>query len=287
MTDVTHDDGALTVAGSWTYQWGARKRPALHPVHTPAGHLLTRDAPEDHPWHHGLWFTIKLVDDDNFWEEMPPYGVLRHDGPPAVTEHEDGRVDVQGRLTWTRPDRTTVAIEEDRRLSHVPLGDDAYAIDLSTTLVPTADTVLDRTPFTTWGGYGGLALRGPGDWRDTRLTLSTGEVADRVIGEPATWCDLTGTADADGAAAPAGVAMFDAPTNRRHPVPWYASTRAATYGDEGWSNFANAAFLFHEPLALAAGEPLQIDHRVVVHDGVWSAERLDEAYQAWTAELGG
>ena len=32
--------------------------------------------------------------------------------------------------------------------------------------------VLDRTPFTTWGGYGGLAFRGAGDWTDTRILLA-------------------------------------------------------------------------------------------------------------------
>ena len=84
---VVHDesgDGATTVAGCWTYHWGARRRPYVHPLRTPAGHVLTRNAPADHPWHHGLWFTIKYVDGDNFWEEMDTYGVLRHDGPPAV-----------------------------------------------------------------------------------------------------------------------------------------------------------------------------------------------------------
>ncbi len=53
-------------------------------------HVLTRDAPDDHPWHHGLWFTIKFVDEDNFWEEMAPYGVLRHDGPPEVEVRRRG-----------------------------------------------------------------------------------------------------------------------------------------------------------------------------------------------------
>ena len=77
-------DESTTVADRWTYHWGASRRPFVHPLRTPAGHVLTRDAPDDHPWHHGLWFAIKYVDGDNFWEEMAPYGVLRHDGPPDV-----------------------------------------------------------------------------------------------------------------------------------------------------------------------------------------------------------
>ena len=40
---VEEGDGRVTVAGSWTYEWGASRRPFLHPVTTPAGHLLSRE----------------------------------------------------------------------------------------------------------------------------------------------------------------------------------------------------------------------------------------------------
>jgi hypothetical protein len=274
-------DESTTIADRWTYHWGASRRPFVHPLRTPAGHVLTRDAPDDHPWHHGLWFAIKYVDGDNFWEEMAPYGVLRHDGPPDVDHLPDGRVTVRGELRWIRPDRQTVAIRERRALSHVPIDGTTYAVDVSTVLTSTADSVLDRTPFTTWGGYGGLVARGPGDWHDTRLLLADGRDVQRVHGEPAQWCACVGVVGADGAEATAGLALFDAPSNRRHPTPWYGSTRADTYGDEGWSNFLNAAFLFHEPMTLSAGEQLRIDHRVVVHDGDWDHTQVDALYAAW------
>ena len=80
MSEISFEHGD----GGWTYHWGARKRPFLHPVTTPGGQVLTRDAPEDHPWHHGLWFTIKFVNEENFWEEYDAYGVLRHQGEPTV-----------------------------------------------------------------------------------------------------------------------------------------------------------------------------------------------------------
>jgi hypothetical protein len=272
----------IDVADRWAYVWGASRRPFLHPVRTPAGDVVTRDAPDDHPWHHGLWFTIKFVNGENFWEEYDDYGVLRHDGPPAVTHHDDGVEELAGDLRWIRPDRETVAVRERRRLTHVPLSADAYAIDLHTELRPTVAATFDRTPFTTWGGYGGLTLRGPGDWHDTTLLLADGTAHERVIGEPSRWCDLTGTFGATGRRG--GVALFDAPSNPRFPTPWYASTRADTYGDDGWSNFVNAAFLFHEPLSVGADEALVIDHRVVVHDDVWGRDRLEDAFQTWASE---
>ena len=246
----------------WTYVRDARKKPHVHPLKTPSGLCLTRVEPEDHPWHRGLWFTIKYVNGENFWEEAPPYGVLRH--------RDDTTVE------WIRPDKQSVAIREQRRLTHVDLGDGAYAIDLSFDLEPQAHTILDRTEFTTWGGYGGLSFRGAGDWADTRLLLDDGSEHERVLGTRSRWCDLSSTT--------AGIAVFDRPTNPSHPVPWYGSSRAATYGDEGWSNFLNAAFLWDGPMAVGGGEVLRFRYRVVVHDGIWGTDRVESCYREWTGD---
>jgi hypothetical protein len=62
-------------------------------------------------------------------------------------------------------------------------------------------------------------------------------------------------------------------------VPWYGSTRSTTYGDEGWSNFLNAAFLWDSALSVGAGEPLAFRYRVVVHDDTWSPARCGEEWE--------
>jgi hypothetical protein len=172
-----------------------------------------------------------------------------------------------------------VVIVEHRTITEVDLGDDAYALDWSTTLEPQVDVELDRTPFTTWGGYGGLSLRGRPDWTDTRLLLADGSTSDRVLGTRSPWCDLSGRVDG----GEAGVLLLDGPANPRHPTPWYGSTRAATYGDEGWSNFLNAAFLWEGALSVPAGTSLALSFRVVVHDGVWDRERCAAEWSRWTA----
>lgn len=256
----------------WSYADDARKRPHVHPLRTPAGAVLTRNAPEDHPWHHALWFTIKYVNGDNFWEEQPPYGVLRHVG--EVQRNDAG---VSGTLHWIQPDRETVAIVEERSIREVEVGEDSYALDWSCVLTPRVDVVLDRTPFTTWGGYGGLSMRGRNDWTDTRFLLADLGERERVTGERARWCDLSGSVD--GGAG--GVLVLDAPDGVRSPVPWYGSTRSAVYGDDGWSNFVNAAFLWDEALTVAAGDQLAFRYRVVVHDGVWDEDRCEQVWSDW------
>jgi hypothetical protein len=236
-------------------------KPFVHPLVSPGGRTLTRAGSPTHPWQRGLWFAVKFVDGDNFWEEHDPYGVQREAGG--------------GRVEWIRPDGT-LALEEDRSVERSPLagGGGGEVIDWHTELRTPGDApvLLDRTPYTTWGGYGGLALRGAGDWADTRITLADGSTHRRPEGVPSRWCDLSGP--------DAGIALLDHPHNPRHPVPWYGATRSWVYGDD-WSNFVNAAFLFHEPMTLQPGAPLRLRYRVIVHDGTWSAANVQDAWEAW------
>ncbi len=242
----------------------------MHPLVTPAGHPLSVVSPPDHEWHRGLWFAIKFVDSVNFWEEIDPFGTQRVVGP--------------GQLEWVRPDGR-IALVERRSLAavdaaaaddgnHAGVGARSYALDWATTLTAPDGALLDRTPYTTWGGYGGLAFRGTRQWRHTRILLADGATYERPEGVPALWCDLSND--------DAGITFLDHPHNRRHPVPWYGATRSLVYG-KGWSNFVNAAFLFHEPMLLAPGEELRLRYRIIVHDGRWSFDQADEAWHRWIA----
>ena len=262
---------------SWSAVWDA-PRPFLHPVCTPAGARLTVEAPADHPWHHALWFSIKFVNGENFWEEYDEFGTLR---TRRVAELPGGAL--RATIDWVRPDGQTLALTETRTLTPVALDDDAYAIDWAEALVPVADTTFDRTPFTTWGGYGGLTLRGTPDWHDTKLILPDGTRHDRLLGERAEWCALQGLAPLpDGSDGVCGLVLVDHPGNPTYPTPWYASNQADTYG-EGWANFCNAAFLWAGPLEVAAGSTLRVRHLVIVHDGPLDPARVTGAIADWAA----
>lgn len=263
------------VEGRWAYNWAHRRKPHLHPVRTPSGYVLTQVEPADHPWQRGVWFVVKFVDGDNFWEEGDPrgWGVQRHAAPPVTSD--DGRT-VEGDLAWVRPDRTTVAVTEHRRLTHVELGDGAYAVDWDVTLRAPGGAVLDRSPYNgTWGGYSGLAFRGRADWGDTRLLVDDGSEHDRVAPHRSRWCDLSSAAG--------GVCVLDHPANPSHPVPFYATCRAGAGYGEGWSNTLYPAFLWDRPLRLDAGDDLRFRYRLAVHDGLWDAATAERAWQAFVA----
>jgi hypothetical protein len=283
-----------TAIGEWTYRWREVPRPFVHPVTTPSGHVLSTDSPADHPWHHALWFTIKFVNGENFWEEYDDFGLLVQDSPPSVTLSDDGSTRAVSHLEWHRPSGDSVSddgvvLREVRVMEQQRLSADASSMDWDIRLTPLVDVTLDRTPFTTWGGYGGLTLRGSPDWHDSVLRLPDGAERARVLGERAPWCALDGAIGL--ARAPQGVqvadpevgmVMLDHPGNPKHPTPWYASTRADTYGAQSWANFVNAAFLWDGPIRLPAGDELRLRHRFIAHDGRWSLGRIDEAWCAWT-----
>lgn len=261
--------------------WDA-PRPYVHPLTTPAGAVLSVEAPGDHPWHHALWFTIKFVNGENFWEEYDEFGTLR---TVAVSEPAPGTT--RAEIDWIAPDGESVRVREGRTIRAGTVDPDSYLVDWTEELAVPVETVLDRTPFTTWGGYGGLTLRGAPTWTDTVITLDDGVPRERTLGERSRWLSIEGIAPRGddplgGAEAMAGVVMLDHPDNVRAPSPWYASTRADTYGD-GWANFVNAAFLWDEPLRVGPEEPLTLRYRVLVHDGTWPVERIEAEYARWTS----
>jgi hypothetical protein len=206
---------------------------------------------------------VKFVNADNFWEEIEPFG--------RVVSRTPGCADAV--LDWVAPDGQHPLIEHRTVATRIDHG--ATCVDWHVRLTATVSVLLDRTPYNgVWGGYGGLALRGAGNWTDTSFLLA-GESAtrERVVGRRATWCLLS--------SEEAGVLLLDHPANPSHPTPWYGSTRNPIYGEDPWSNFINAAFLFDGALQLDAGNTLDIRHRVLLHDGRLTLAECESRWEAF------
>lgn len=257
----------------WQYQYNTLPKPCIHPLCTPAGHSLTLFEPHDHVWQRGLWFAIKFVNDDNFWEEREPFGRQETVGAVNLQQDLDGKVHLTTKLKWRRPEDGTTLITEQRRMIYTPFVMDAYTLDFEFTLRAVCNLTLERTPFTTWGGYGGLAFRGTRNWEETRLIFADGSTSERPTGQRAPWCDLAGKLDG-GPNRTGGLAIFDHPDNPRYPTPWYGNNQPGYY-------FVNAAFLFEKPMQLPEGDTLTLRYRVLVHDGVWEQGQLQDAYDAY------
>jgi hypothetical protein len=254
----------------WQFQYGDTPKPHFRSLRTPGGDELALVEPYDHLWHRGLWFTIKFVNGVNFWEERDEFGIQQVVGVPDVTV-EDDAVTIRLRLNWAGP-AGDIPIVEERTITWRP-GDDAYTLDWTSALTAQTDLTLDRTPFTTWGGYSGLSFRGNRTWHIDRYLLPGKEEKPLSPGYRAPWCDLSGQFDG-GPGKTGGIAMFDQPDEVGNSTPWYGGGNPAM-------NFFNAAFLFEGPAQMEEAQTSNFSYRVVVHNGIWSADQAEAAYRQW------
>jgi hypothetical protein len=262
--------------GSWAvYRFGGLPKPCVHPLVTPRGHVLSGFEMSDHVWHRGLWFAIKFINGTNFWEEEPPFGVQVSEAQPVCEPLGPGVMRMIHRLHWTS-EPTGVAIHEVRTLTFRADG----IIDWATELNAARDLVLDRTPYTTWGGYGGLSFRSSRELHDVTFMLPGGQTANGLAGQPHDWVVMQGKMDG-GADRQVSLGMIDHPANTRAPSPWYCKS------GNGF-NYMNAALLFHEPMTLKKGQSLRLRYRVMFRDGMWTADEfaaVAEAYRKVNPEV--
>ncbi|MFM1873635.1 MAG: hypothetical protein RL398_3057 [Planctomycetota bacterium] len=267
----------------WSFVFAAdADKPHFHPLALPGGASLTVDAPADHRWHHGLWFSWKFVNGVNYWEHAGKTG--RSAGRTAWTveslrTHEDGRAELALRVAYG-PEGQPL-LQEQRQLSiGAPAESGSYAIDWDATFVATVPCELDRTPLPgepggqAFGGYAGLSVRlAQLDDRDALTT--TAPVAfnaqDRFRGTADAF-DYRGVLDG----REVGIAVLSHRDNPRSPSPWYAIRSRDM-------SFFTPAPLVPGKWLLEQGESLRLRYRIVVHPGRWSPDQLAAAHAEYQA----
>ena len=258
-------DDRVEVGACATYRFGpALPKPCVHPLVTPRGHVLSGFEMSDHVWHRGLWFTFKFVNGTNFWEEHAPFGVQVTRGQPVVELLGQRRLRITHPLTWSSA-ATGDVIQETRVMTFRGDG----AMDWATQLLALRELTLDRTPYTTWGGYGGLAFRAARELHEVNFLLPGGETVSGLAGQPFPWTVMQGKVDG-GAERHVSVGMIDHPSNPRSASPWYCKS------GNGF-NYMNPALLFHESMSLKEGESLRLRYRVMWRDGLWMADEFAAA----------
>jgi hypothetical protein len=253
----------------WTFRYGGTPKPHFSSLRTPAGHELALVEPVDHLWHRGLWFTVKFVNGVNFWEERDEFGRQEVAGVPGVVATKDS-VTLDIHIDWVGPGGD-VPIREWRLITWHP-GQGHYRLNWTSIITAQTDLELDRTPFTTWGGYGGLSFRGNRLWHLERYLLPTGPDSPLTPGVRAPWADLSGSFDG-GASLTGGLTLIERRAPRAEPTPWYG-------GGNPSMNFVNAAFLFDGPQHLAANASREFHYQVIVHDGIWTEDTVEKLLTA-------
>jgi hypothetical protein len=230
-------------------------KPFIHPLRLPSGEVITEEAPADHIWHRGIWFAWKFVGSVNYWEERDAViGKQRSITPPEIVEVAPNTHLLTHQLSWHDDDENEVAtrrLTENRRLAIIDHANGTLQIDWESRFVPTEDVLLDRTPYTTWGGYGGLVTRLAKEATSTQIVFADGTRTQRPTGEQYLWGGIEGSING----ADFAVVFLPHPENIRFPEPFYGNANEK-------SNFFGPAPLFHKPLRLK--KDVEMRHQVRV-----------------------
>lgn len=222
-------------------------RPALHPVRTLAGVVVTGEHPDDHPWHRGIGLALPDVNGVNLW------GGRNYVPGRGYVPGELGRLEETGpgELAWCDSAGGVLLREHRRTRRRVVTG--GWELEWTSVLTAERDVVLHSpgSKGRAGAGYGGWFWRLPDlNPRSVRVYSPDGEGEEQVNGRTAPWLAVV-VDDPRGA----WTAVLSGPTD-----PWFV--RVGRYQGIG------SALAWDAPLVLASGGHRQITVRVAFYDGV-------------------
>ena len=279
------------------YVYNDTPKPILYPVLGPGGVPMTRDFPmrrdspgeaRDHVHHRSLWFAHGDVNGVDFWLEGPGKGTIRHerfDPLVGTTDAAPGAATLTAHSAWVGPDERVVCRET--RWMTFRAEPSKRRIDLRIMLSAGDEPLVFGDT-----KEGTMALRVRPELRLTpdrergglpkvfgNAVNSEGLTGGGVWGQPARWVDYY--AEIEG--RPVGVAVFDHPSNLRHPTRWHARE----YG-----LFAANPFGLHDFAGRPEGEgrhevpargSITFRYRYVFHEGDPKAAGIESDYSDWAA----
>jgi hypothetical protein len=264
-------------------------KPYYYPLLGPGELAMTRKWPmenppgeeQDHKHHRSLWYGHEKVNGVNFWEEGRKAGKIVHTGFQEITSGPQVGV-IKSTDNWVAPDGTVVCTDE-RTFRVYNRPDDQRLFDFEITIhaMPDRDLVFGDDK------DGAMALRVAETMRlkgtnnqpgQGHIVLSTGLRDDETWGKRADWCDYYGPVDGK----TVGIAMFDHPSNPRHPTWWhvryYGLFAANPFGLHFFENKPEGA----GDLTVPAGKSLTFRYRFYIHQGDEKEAQVAREYSEYS-----
>jgi hypothetical protein len=272
------------------YHYAGGSRPYLYPILLPGGVAMTRNWPmreapgedRDHPHHRSLWWAHGDVNGVDFWSESSKAGkTIQSELVEAKSGPESGIIRTTNKLVG--PDGKVIATDE-RTLRFAARGEHRL-LDFTVTVRASEGPV-------EFGDTkeGTMAIRLAESMRLKPNKDHAGKPTGHIVnsegvrdgdtwGKRATWVDYHGPVGGE----TVGVAIFDHPSNPRHPTWWHV---------RDYGLFAANPFGVHDfekrpagtgNLKLAAGESVTFRYRFVFHRGDEQQAGIAHLYAEYAA----
>lgn len=268
-----------------------RKVPCLYPLVSPSGSGLTRHYPldeaapgetTDHPHHVSMWFTHGLVNGVDFWaQHLKRKGHIVHKGfGPKSSESRtvngvtSNTATFSVDLSWEEGE--TVHLTE-RRTYTITARANTRLVDVTSVLTAASgDVVFGDTKEGSSALRLAPTLRLKGTVAKGSILNNNGQTNAKCWGQRAAWVAYSGP---DPSGKPAVVAMFDHPSNLRHPTWWHARDYGLLAANPfGRHDFERKNDAHLGDYTLNDGESLTLRYRVLLHHGTTDSAQLDATF---------
>jgi hypothetical protein len=266
-----------------------------YPLMGPGGAHMTRHYPmqrdsqneqHDHEHHRSLWFSHGAVNGVDFWAETPKAGKIEHDKFLEVKSGAESGV-IRSQNKWIAPNGKVVCTDEQVfRVYARPNNERLFDFEI-TLRAGEEEIVLGDTK------EGTMAIRLAETMRLTpnkfnagktngHIVLSTGVRDKETWGKQGAWCDYYGPVGEK----TLGVAIFDHPSNTRHPTWWHV---------RDYGLFAANPFGVHDfekkpagtgDLKVGAGKSVTFKYRFYIHEGDEQQGKVAERYAEYAGKKG-
>jgi len=235
----------------------------IHPLYSCDGQILTDDFTDDHPHHHGIFWTWPVVRTRGQTTQTWHPANLRQffvrwidrnaESHPAVISLENA---------WKLDGKEVVALET-VTLHIYPATDDSRMIDVKLRIQAIGGPLELQGAQDAGKGYGGLSFRGAPLFTGKIVTSDKGPLEGDINNTEFLWTDLS--------TERLGLAIFVAPDHPDFPVKWITRNSYAGFLNPSWPGL-DAAVL--EP-----DKPVTLRYRIYIHAGDAASANVSKAYQ--------
>lgn len=270
----------------FVYQTKNGPKPYCWPILGPTGKPITRAFPMkrgvpgeawDHHHHRSLWFTHGKVNGHDFWSETPTSGKTVHQ---AFKNIKSGPVfgEFTSLVDWkSRKDELVCKDERTIRVYRVPgarLMDYRLRIKASEGPLTFGD---DKEGTFGFRVAGTMSINQPKGKPKGTLVNANGDRDRAVWGKRAAWCDYSGMVDGE----LVGIAIFDSPSNLRHPTYWHARDYGLFCANPFGVGFFTGDKRNDGTHTVPKGEELDLTYRIYMHKGDASEAKVAEHFAAF------